>query len=336
MKFDLRNPIVLGINQLDSVPLFRDGHAETRSYDIDQRWNRTQIVSATGSFEEHHLYFVISRRRARFGPLKDYPGNHFLFDPTKMTSPVEINLSDPASSVYEAILDLTTDHLTDVLMHGVKDRLSINDLKYIVGEPANQKFVTAASFVFEREKINVACSPDLWRFVRIPGRLECEGPGAPVPFDYRIEYIGKSINFAEERLFAHEHVRRVQTYLSSQEPDREAFVVLYQVDYQAADGRIGVGGRVDRLELNAAEAVLIQYFKPPFNTQSVEFSLDKKNEHPADEGLANAMRSSSDFAIGSTRLSLESPARSSAGNLLWGRYFTPQRQQTVWVNEITF
>jgi hypothetical protein len=336
MKFELRNPILLGINQLDNIPLFRDGHTETRSYDVDQRWNRTQIVSATGSFERHHLYFIVSRGRARFAPLKGYPGNHFLLNREKRLSPAEINFSDPDSSVYEAILDLTEDHLTDVLMHGVKHRLSINDVIHIAAEPAGQQFVTAASFIFKEENINVACSPDLWRFIRFPGKLEGKGPETPLPFDYRIEYIGKSINFAEERLFAHEHVRRVQTALSSQEPDREAFVVLYQVDYQAANGRIGVGGRANHLELKAAEAVLIQYFKPQFNTLSIDFSLDKENKHPADEGLARAMLASDDFAIGSTTLSLESPATSSAGNLLWGRYFTAHCQRTLCVYEIIF
>ncbi|WP_367849342.1 hypothetical protein [Rhodoferax sp. WC2427] len=337
MKFELLNPVLLGINQLDNVRLFRGGRSETRSHDVHQKWNRIQIVSGTGYFEEHHIYIVVSRQRTRFAPLQDFPANHFLLDHKSRTSPVEINFSDLSSCiVYPAVFDLDSDIFIDTLMHGVRERLNITELQHIAAEPCNQKFVTAASFIFANESLNVPCSPDLWRFIRFPNALQGEGPSGPTPFDFRIEYIGKSINPVEERLSAHEHVRRIQTELSSQEPNRESFVVLYQVDYQTPLGKMGIGSRNNQIELGAAEAILIQYFKPRFNTRSTDFSLSTKNTDPIDEELAKQMRNSGNFAVGSTSLILESPSKASPGSLLWGRYFTSHHAKTSCMNEIVF
>lgn len=339
VKFTLSFPVIVGLNQLETISLFRDGKTGIRSQEVSHSWDDFKSATINGSLDRHHVYFIVSRNRVRFAGLKSPKNHHFYYDPVTRTSPVEVNFETLSGEqmVMEGVLDLSVKNMADTLLDAFKHRLQIDDLMGIVGEPLARQYVTAASFVFPKEKIKLALSPDLWKFVYFPGCKPGEGPESPCDFDYRVEYIGKSINDAESRLSAHSHVRRVQSGLGSQNHNREAFVVMYQVDFEKLSGAVGVGSRENPIELEAAEAMLIKYFKPRYNERSLDFSLVQKNADNFDEILATKMRLSNDYPPGGTSVCLINPAAlEDRLSLFWGRLFTDHRPAPSTVVQFDF
>lgn len=339
MKFKLDYPFIVSLNQMEELPLFRDGEDGIRSKSIAQKWHEFENATMNGSLQEHHLYFIVSRERTRFSGLKEPQNKHFHYCQSTRRSPVEINFQSltDEQTVMNGSFDLSDPSMAATLLDSFDGRLKIENLLHIDGEPYNQQYVSAARFRFQGEDICVPLSPDLWKFVHFPFEMPADVPDRKLPFDYRIEYIGISINYAEKRMDSHQHIRRIHTELASRSPNRESFAIMYQVDFERDSGGFGYGSRDNQLELEAAEAMLIQHFKPRYNVRSIDFSLTAKNADIRDEGLATQMRNSGDYPVGTTEILLISPAESeSRFNLSWGRFFTDHHNELYKINCFNF
>lgn len=339
MQFKLESPFIVALDQSESLTKFRGESDGIRSKPISKQWHNFKSATMNGLLEQHHIYFLVSRERARFSGLRAPIGQHFFYEPQNRTSPVEINFqnSSDQQTVMDGIFDLSHASDAETLLDAFKGDLSIDQLIYITGEPHDKQFTSAARFHFPNQDVCVRLSPDLWKFVKFPFTPILNLPKDRFAFDYRLEYIGTSERFVEERLDSHAPTRRVQSAIASQNPEREVFAILYQVNFEKESGETGFGSRSNKLELEAAEAILIQNFKPQYNTRSLNFKLTEKNNDPFDELLAEQMRNSGDYKIGKTQIVVTSPAAyENIVNLAWGRFFTEHHKLLYEVNTVNF
>lgn len=323
MNYFLKFPFICSYSQLDMLATMRDGREDIRSFAFNKPWEKVTYSTVTGELQNHHLYMIVSRQRVRFSALPE-TGEHFKYDPISQTTPICINFQtrDQEQSVIDGKMSFLDSKLTDTLVHAKAKRIE-NLIK--IEPTSGDEFPNAAAFTFnDNTSLKVRLSPDLWRFIELPIREHITAD--IVALDYRVEYIGKSINQAEVRLNAHSHIRKIAGMISHDEYERECFVIFYQVDFESKQSS-GFGGRENELELCAAESILIQHFKPIFNEVSINFSLEGPNESLTDIGLAKRMCESGKYKPGGTTLQLTSLAAIEQNiNLAWGRFYTAKIQ----------